>query len=366
MADKLGDIDRAALEQRLRRFYAAYYSELRERMSQYPAASDIFPYHLKGARQIVAVLTKDGLVTTHWPAEHDSFEFTVSTEQKVRDITEDRAVVAPSGARGMTISYPPDQEMDGAVTAMAMELEEDGVIYRADWMRLDAAATHTLDETLHSEEKAREDAARDVQFSVNAFVMGLARLPQDAQQGRVVGELEAAINGLEDLLDSDPEEWRVQMYLGIPRNKVLLDPTAVAVTPEVKLGSEHRVDFVLELPQQRHALVEIERPRDPLYTKDGDPADRHKHGQQQIMDWIEWLDENREYARKNIPALRTVKEPEYRLIVGLRSNTSEKHQRALTRKNAELRRIETLTFDDLLDRAKQHLANLRSMSALPT
>lgn len=108
-------------------------------------------------------------------------------------------------------------------------------------------------------------------------------------------------------------------------------------------------------------LVEIERPRDALYTKDGDPADRHKHGQQQIMDWIEWLDENKDYARKNIPALSKVKEPEYRLVVGLRSNTSEKHQRALRRKNVELHRIETMTFDDMLDRAKQYLDNLRNL-----
>lgn len=361
MTGKLEEVDQAALEGRLRKFYGAYYSELRQRMSQYPAASGIFPYYLVGYRQIVAILTKDGLVVTHWPAEQDAFEFHVSPTQKVRDITEDHAVVAPSGARAVTVTYPPDQDMDGAFHVMAMELEENGVVYRSKWMRLDAAAMHALDETLHNEEKAREDATKDVLFSVNAFVMGLACVPTDAQRGRVITEFGAAINGFEDLLASDPEEWRAQMFLGLPRNKILLDPSVKAVTPEVKLGSEHRIDFVLELPQQRHVLVEIERPRDRLYTKDGDPADRHKHGQQQIMDWIEWLDENRDYARKNIPALRTVKEPEYRLIIGLRRNTSEKHQKALTRKNVELHRIETMTFDDLLDRAKQHLTNLRSM-----
>lgn len=218
-----------------------------------------------------------------------------------------------------------------------------------------------MDENLHNEEKAREEATNDVLLSVNAFVMGLNRVPLDERQDRVLTEFEYAVRDFEELLADDPEEWKVQMFLGLSRNKILLDPHVEAVTPEVKLGSEHRVDFVLELPQQRHALVEIERPRDRLYTKDGDPADRHKHGQQQIMDWIEWLDENREYARKNIPALRTVKEPEYRLIVGLRKNTSEEHQRKLTRKNVEHHRIETMTFDDLLDRAKVHLANLRSM-----
>jgi len=359
LARRLPEAEIAALEQRLRRFYVAYYSEIRQRMSGYPAASDIFPYYLVGHRRIVATLTKDGLVVTHWPAEQDSFEFHVSPTQKVRDITESLAVVAPSGMRGLTVTYPPDQEMDGAVQAMAMELEENGVIYRPEWIRLDASATHALDEKLHDEEKAREDATRDVLLSVNAFVMDLTRMPLDQQQSRVLTEFEAAVDQYEELIASDPEEWRVQMFLGLRRNRLLLDPTVRAVTPEVKLGDEYRVDFVLELPQERHVLVEIERPRDRLYTKDGDPADRHKHGQQQIMDWIEWLDENKDYARKNIPSLRTVKEPEYWLIVGLRRNTSEQHQRALTRKNAEMHRIKTMTFDDLLDQARQHLDNLR-------
>lgn len=314
-------------------------------------------------------MAKDGLVAVHYPAERDSFEFGVDPERRVTDLTEElTTIVYPNGYRA--VQFPrdpanPEKDFDGAVEVRATQARYDGQIIRPDYVRFDAAATHTLNDELHNAEKGQEDAERDVLLAANAYLMGLAELPPDKQQDRVLGELEAAINGLEELLAIDPEEWKCQMYLGLPRNKVLLDPTAKAVTPEVKLGSEYRVDFVLELPGQRHALVEIERPRDALYTKDGDPAARHKHGQQQIEDWIEWLDENREYARKNIPALRNVKEPEYRLIVGLRSSTSEKHQRALTRKNAELRRIETMTFDDLLDRAKQHLDNLRDLTQPP-
>ncbi len=66
-------------------------------MSRYPAASEIFPYYLKGSRRIVAILTKDGLVTVHYPAERDSFEFRVSSEQSVTDLTEELAVQYPNG-----------------------------------------------------------------------------------------------------------------------------------------------------------------------------------------------------------------------------------------------------------------------------
>ena len=59
---KVGEVDQVALEQRLRRFCDTYYAELRRRMAEYPAASDIFPYYLAGFRRIVATLT---LPTAH-------------------------------------------------------------------------------------------------------------------------------------------------------------------------------------------------------------------------------------------------------------------------------------------------------------
>ena len=359
------EADEAALEQRLRRFCDTYYAELRRRMFEYPAASEIFPYYLTGPRRIIATSTKDGIVMVHWLAEQDSFEFRSAPDKRVRNITEESTtIVFPNGMKSVQFPLDPDDpenDFDGAFVVSAPEPYYNGQVFRPGWVRLDAAATHALDEDLYTEERARDEATKDVLLEANAFLMGLTHVPPDQREDKVLSELGAAVDEFERMLAADPEECKLQMFLGLPRNKILLDPSAKTVTPEVKLGSEYRIDFVLELPQERHVLVEIERPRDKLYTKDGDPADRHKHGQQQIMDWIEWLDENRDYARKNIPALSTVKEPEYRLVVGLRSNTSEEHQKKLTRKNVEHHRTETMTFDDLLDRAKQYLENLRQL-----
>ena len=366
MVGKFGEADQAALEQRLRRFCTTYYAELRQRMAEYRAATEIFPYYLTGFRRIIATLTKDGVVMVHWLAEQDSFKFRASPDQRVRDVTEaSTTIVFPNGMQ--EVQFPrdpdnPDKDFDGAFVVTAPEPHYNGQVFRPGWVRLDAAATHALDGDLYTEERARDEATTDVLLEANAFLMGLTHVPPDQREDKVLAELGAAINNFEQLLNADPDEPTLQMFLGLPRNKILLDPSAKSVTPEVWLGTQYRIDFVVELPQQRHALIEIERPRDELYTtRDGNPAHKHKHGHQQITDWIEWLDENRDFARKNIPALSTVKEPEYRLVVGLRSNTSEEHQRKLTRKNAEHHRIETMTFDDLLDRAKQYLDNLRQM-----
>ena len=253
MVDKFGEVDPTALEQQLRRFCETYYAELRQRMAQYPAASEVFPYYLTGFRRIVAILTKDGVVIIHWLAEHDSWEFQVSSNQRVTDITEDLATVFPNGYRAVVLPRDhadPEKDFDGVVTVMAPEPHYNGRVIRPGWLRLDAAGAQNLDRDLYSEERARDEATKDVLLAANAFLMGLAQLPPDRQEDRVLAELEAAINEFEQLLATDPEEPKLQIFLGLSRNKILLDPSARTVTPEVKLGSEHRVDFVLELPQK--------------------------------------------------------------------------------------------------------------------
>src|SRR4051794_3000677 len=81
------DVDPQELERRLRGYYEAYYSELQARMTQYPAMSEIFPDVLLGARHSVVELAVDGVVATHWPAQQSGFEFRLSPQLLVKDIT---------------------------------------------------------------------------------------------------------------------------------------------------------------------------------------------------------------------------------------------------------------------------------------
>lgn len=355
-----GQLNRTDLEATMRTFYRTYYTELRRRISQYPLQAEIFPHYLVGARRIVAVLGEDGAMITHWPAERDSFEFYISEGTEVREMVKEREIVAPNGMRASFLDYEPGTDF-GAFNLKTAELEFNGQIIRPNWSRLDFASGLNLNRSLYNESRAESDATKDVLLAVNAYVMGLHKPDSSAEERRVLSELEAAIKEFDKLLASEPAEGIVQTFLGIKRNRILLHTAARRVTPEVSLGSEYRVDFVIELPQQRYVLVEIERPQDELYTRAGDPAYRLKHGQQQIEDWIDWLDENKDYARKNIPALEYIKELEYWLIIGRRSSMSERHRKALARKNAELHRIAIRTFDDLLEEAQAHLNNLRGL-----
>jgi hypothetical protein len=352
-----------ALEQRLRRFYEVYYSELRRRMSRYPLASEIFPYYLKGFRRIVATLTKDGLVAVHYPAEHDSFELRVVPERRVTDITtDDLAIEYPTGHKAVLFGRDPEnpeKDFDGAFQSTGIELTYNGQIIRPDYVRLDAAATHTLDdEDLYSEGKALEDAQKDAVLAADAYLMGLEKVPPNQQEGRVIAELEAAIDEFEQVVARDPHESVIQQYLTIKRNQILLDPSALSITPKVYLRNDHEIDFVVQEAEGQYVLVEIERSGLPVLTKKGRPRAELTHAQQQVKDWFEWIAENREYARSKMPG---ISEPKGWVIMGRRSSIRPEHKHVLARESAESQRITTQTYDDLLDRAKQHLDNLRKL-----
>jgi hypothetical protein len=361
LACNLGEKERAALEQRLRRFYDAYYSELRQRMSRYPVASEIFPYYLTGSRQIVATLTKDGLVATHWSANRDSFEFKVSPDQRVTDITEERAIVYPNGYKA--VPFPrdrddPGRDFDGAITLKTFEARYNDQIIRPDWVRLDVAGLHNLNEELHNEEKGREEATKDVLLAADAYLMGLEHIPPDQKQQRVIDELEIAIDDFERVVSREPDERVIQEYLTIRRNQILLDPSALSVRPKVQLGSEYEIDFVVQVAEDQYVLVEIERSGLPVLTDRGRPRAELTHAQQQVKDWFDWIGRHGEYARSIMPG---ISEPKGWVIMGRRNSIPPEHRHVLARESAESRRITTQTYDDLLDRAKQHLQNLRGL-----
>lgn len=361
MARKLEEAELLALEQRLRRFYETYYSELRQRMSRYPAASEIFPYYLKGYRRIVATMTKDGLVVVHYPAAQDSLEFTVDTSRRVGDLTEDLYIEYPNGYKAVLFGRDPEnpeKDFDGAFETTGIEIKYNGQIIRPDYVRLDVAATHTLDEDLHDENKARQDAERNAQLAADAFLMGLQKVPPDQQRDQVIAELEAAIDQFEQVMARDPHERVIQEYLTIKRNQILLDPSALSITPHVYLRNDHEIDFAIQEAEGKYVLVEIERSGLPVLTKDGRPRAELTHAQRQVKDWFEWIAEDLEYARSQMPG---ISEPKGRVIMGRRSSIAPEHRRVLARENAESRRITTQTYDDLIDRAKQHLNNLRGM-----
>lgn len=331
----LETVDRDELERDLQRYYETYYAELGARMSRYPAMQKIFPDRMIGSRRVVAVLATDGIEVTHWPAQQQSFEFQPSTNHMVRDITSrERYVRAPSGMWADLFDYEPGIDF-GAFEFWGFSAIENGTVIESEWTRLDVASLDNL-ESFRDEAQARANTKRDVQISADAYLMGLDPapiLPDQAQQNRLIAEIEAAINEFEKVLEVHAnEETMIQLYLNAKRNRILLEPSMMpTLRREVWIG-HNKADFVVELPPgERYILVEIERPIHRLFTGKDRVTAEVTHAQQQVEDWMNRISEHPHEARETLPDIR---EPQGWVVIGRRSSMTENQQRVLERRNA--------------------------------
>lgn len=356
------DIDPDDLKQRLETYNRTYYAELREVMSQYSAIAESFPYWLKGPKAVLATLCADGVLLTHWAAKEDRFAFGVST----RTVTEvsDAQTFGPRPL-GPNISISLNlRSTDYGVFDFAHQRIHQGagtsgpIVWQAPWDRTQVWILREVEDWQWSEADAVRRATRDVLAFANAHLMGLQQLEPDRQPDEVVVRLEGAIREFRDLLDTRPGEEEVQRYLSEDRNKILLHPEAVSITPKVRLGAEYVPDFVIELPRRRYIFVEIEHPQHQVITQNGRPSAKLTDASQQVEDWFRWTSDNIAYARSILP---DISEPGGKVILGRRTRMPSQHGEVLRRRNAEYHRIETMTFDDLLENAEQHLNNLRRL-----
>lgn len=82
------------------------------------------------------------------------------------------------------------------------------------------------------------------------------------------------------------------------------------------------------------------------------------HAEQQVLDWLEWLETNFRSARDELPGLTR---PFALVCIGLRSALSDSDKTKLRRRNSTWAGVITiLTYDDLLDRARGVLDVLTS------
>ncbi len=355
----LETVDRHELERDLRSYYETYYAELDVRMSRYPAMHKIFPDRMIGPRRVVAVLTNDGIEVTHWPAQQQSFEFQPAADRMVRDVTSrERYVQAPGGMWADLFDYEPGINF-GAFEFWGFSAIENGTVIESKWARLDVASLDNL-ESFRDEAQARANAERDIQISADAYLMGLDPAPPDqAQQERTIARLESAIEQFEKVLDNyADDEQAIQLFLQARGNPILLDPSAKEIMPKVELGSEYELDFVLLVAEGQYTIVELKQPVFRVLTKEGKLRAEVTAAQQQVKGYFDWISKHAEYARSKLSGIN---EPQGWVVIGRRNSIPDEYGHVLARENAESRRITTMTYDDLLDRAKQHLSNLRNM-----
>jgi antiviral defense system Shedu protein SduA len=200
---------------------------------------------------------------------------------------------------------------------------------------------------------AEQLALQDVQSRLLAHALGwTGELSPNA-----IDTFAAALNEFEKLVaDENALESVFQDFLS--RNPMLLVPGFEQVIPKQQLGvgRQFEVDFVVKHEASRYTVVEIERLSTPILTRQGDFAAPFNHAERQVIDFLNWIDQNLHTARTVLPDIHN---PKGLVVVGRRSALDAEGLMRLEAKNASTRgRYEFLTFDDLLERGRFLLREL--------
>lgn len=183
----------------------------------------------------------------------------------------------------------------------------------------------------------------------------LDRHLQSAANITNVNELYAIFMGLCDLLQ-DPHIKERQLHNYILRYPIILDPHIQSIKSEVRLGNEYRIDLVgqYQFDDKRILLVELERANLPLFTASGSPKAHVTHAYQQVEDWLRWWHEN----PGNVPqGLDSTIQPHGLVVIGRSNKLDQKTKKRLLSLNSN-RKVQLLTYDDLLDRLENLISNL--------
>jgi Shedu protein SduA, C-terminal len=163
----------------------------------------------------------------------------------------------------------------------------------------------------------------------------------------------AVLDDFEALINAGRAESAYQRFF--ENYPVLIDPLAAEVVSQQRLGSEHATDFALRRHDGGWTLIEIEKPQDALFTNRGDFTANFTHAFGQVLDFQQWVDGNVAYAEKHMPGVQA---PRGALIMGRRESLSTRQARKLKQFAENSRRVEIVTYDELLARGRQLYASL--------
>jgi hypothetical protein len=175
---------------------------------------------------------------------------------------------------------------------------------------------------------------------------------------KVLSNLSYAVDGLKILLDSDKRnENKLQRW--ITENPILFGTEYQQIIPKYQLGSEYEMDYALKRHSGLIDLVEIESSNLNLFNRNGEPSKYLIIAEQQVLDWLEWIESHGEYARYRLPDLYS---PKAFIVIGRSIQLDVNLKAKLRRRNLLFRgQIEILTYDDFLTRTSNLQKQLTSL-----
>jgi Domain of unknown function (DUF4263) len=165
----------------------------------------------------------------------------------------------------------------------------------------------------------------------------------------IINKLKDGIKKLSVQLNS-PERNENKIQEILTNYPILFGTQYTEVLDKHNFGSEYEADYVLKRYNGLYDIVEIEASTLNIYTKQGNPSSQLVHAEQQIMDWLQWIEHNNSYAREKIKKLYS---PKGYVVIGRSNTLTASNIEKLRRRNLVFRdKIEIITYDDLLENAK--------------
>lgn len=333
----------------IHRFYEAYY----ERAAEYgDAILSELPSFVRGPHTVEALVTSEAIAVLTTPSTRfDYASFAVSGDIRA-------AILAWSG--GVVVDW--DNAIDLHLSDVQIVRSQDRrVVARPRWDHLYVTSIRRDDGW--SAAAGRAEAARDVPQLLAARLMDVSQQLRDRNTDRrdqTASDLREMVRAFRELLDRDPSEEEVQVFLS--EHPVMLFPTALSVRQKVKLGSEWVTDFVIQRSETDYELVEIEPPGHPLYTSTNNPSHQLTHALKQVFDWRQWISQFPDYAQRAMPG---IVRPQGRVVIGRRARLTDETAKALHHHNQELNHIVIETYDDLIARVDRLIDNITSKPDVP-
>src|SRR5262249_36017811 len=126
-------------------------------------------------------------------------------------------------------------------------------------------------------------------------------------------------------------------------------------------------DFILKYADGSYKLVELERPSKDIATRQGHPRSEFTQASFQIAEWRHFIANHYNLIKSDFTGISA--NPSALLIISRSTAKSFGTGRRIHEYKALLRSFlpntEVLTYDDLLDRAKQAHARLSTLSPIP-
>jgi hypothetical protein len=177
----------------------------------------------------------------------------------------------------------------------------------------------------------------------------------------VAQRIEDVTSQFEGLLDAaDVNEAKVQEFLEVEGHRFLVSLVHQRMFPRKQLG-RYVPDFTVLKPDNDYLFVEIENPRREMFQKFGEePAAALTHAQTQVMDWLRYVDENRDTVRR-VDGLPSIYLPTGEVVAGRDAHLSGVARERFEYMRAQPARVRLKTYDDVLREVRAHAAMLRRM-----